>query len=458
MEKSPDPLHFSEKVTSEPRVNIPLVDDQHANLLALEAILQDLGHNLVKARSGEEALQRLLGEDFALVLLDVQRPVQDGFETAKLIRGRKDAPPTPIIFLADTDNNRFSVQQAHSFGAVDYLVKPLVPVILRAKVAGFVELFQKTQQVKRQAEQLRRLERREFEERLAQENARLRASEERFRGLMEQAPFSVQVFAPDGRTVRVNRAWEELWGVTFDQLADYNILHDPQLDAKGVSPYIRRAFAGEPVEIPPIQYDPNETIPDRTRHQDPLRWVSAVAYPLKDDSGQVREVVLVHEDITARKRAEEALREAERRWRCLAEALPNLVWTDLPDGQCDYLSSQWGTYTGIPESELLGLTWLERVIHPDDRERTLACWMAAVEDKAVYDLGVPAFGAHDGQYHWFKTRGVPIRDEQGRIVKWPCWHLHRLHRGSEAGGGRSAPKARQPPLPGSCNTCRVWRG
>ncbi len=122
-------------------------------------------------------------------------------------------------------------------------------------------------------------------------------------------------------------------------------------------------------------------------------------------------------DISDRKRAQDALRESERRWRSLAEALPNLVWTDLPDGQCDYLSSQWATYTGIPVNELLGLTWLERVIHPDDRERTAALWRAACEDKADYDLEY-RIRRHDGQYRWFKTRGVPIRDEQGRIVKW----------------------------------------
>ncbi len=138
----------------------------------------------------------------------------------------------------------------------------------------------------------------------------LRESEGRFRGLMEQAPFSIQVLAPDGRTLRVNRAWEELWGVTLDQIADYNMLRDPQLEAKDVMGHIRRAFAGEPAIVPAIQYDPNETIPDRTRHADPRRWVSAVAYPLKDAAGRVREVVLVHDDITVRKRAEEELRRA----------------------------------------------------------------------------------------------------------------------------------------------------
>jgi PAS domain S-box-containing protein len=135
----------------------------------------------------------------------------------------------------------------------------------------------------------------------------VRHSEERFRSLMEQAPFSIQVLSPDGRTVRVNRAWEELWGLTLEQVADYNVLEDRQLQAKGVLDFIRRAFAGESAHVPAIQYDPNETIPDRTNHDDPRRWVAAVVYPLKDAAGRIREVVLVHDDITARKRAEEAL-------------------------------------------------------------------------------------------------------------------------------------------------------
>ena len=141
----------------------------------------------------------------------------------------------------------------------------------------------------------------------------VRHSEERFRSLMEQAPFSIQMFAPDGRTIRVNRAWEELWGLTLKQIADYNVLLDPQLEQKGIAPYLRRAFAGEPVELPAIGYDPDETIPNRTRHPDPVRWVSAVAYPLKDDAGRVWEVVLIHQDITARRRADDELREADRR-------------------------------------------------------------------------------------------------------------------------------------------------
>ena len=141
---------------------------------------------------------------------------------------------------------------------------------------------------------------------------KVRHSEERFRGLMEQAPFSIQVFSPDGRTLRVNRAWEELWGLTLPQIAEYNVRQDQQLAAKGVLSFIQRGFSGEATHVPAVQYDPNETIPDRTRQGDPRRWVSATIYPLKDEAGQIQEVVLVHDDITARKRAEDALLDAHR--------------------------------------------------------------------------------------------------------------------------------------------------
>jgi len=134
--------------------------------------------------------------------------------------------------------------------------------------------------------------------------AAARASESRFRTLVEQSPVSTQIFAPDGRTLRVNRAWEELWGVTLEGLGGYNILEDPQLEEKGIAPYIRRGFAGEAVRIPAILYDPEATVPGKTRHRDPRRWVSAVIYPVKDEGGRVREVVLMHEDITERRRAE----------------------------------------------------------------------------------------------------------------------------------------------------------
>ncbi|HEX8161471.1 MAG TPA: PAS domain S-box protein [Pyrinomonadaceae bacterium] len=131
----------------------------------------------------------------------------------------------------------------------------------------------------------------------------LRVSETRFRTLVEQSPLSKQIISTDGRTIEVNRAWERLWGVTLADLPDYNILEDEQLRAKGVTPYIERALAGEAAEIPEIGY-----VPDRGEFAGQERWVRARVYPVKDAGGGVREIVLVHEDVTERKRAEAELR------------------------------------------------------------------------------------------------------------------------------------------------------
>src|SRR5205807_9406900 len=107
-------------------------------------------------RSGEEALRHLLHDDFAVILLDVRMPGLDGYQTARLIRGRDRSRYTPIIFLTAYETPDLPVATAYALGAVDYLVKPLVPEIIRAKVSGFVELFRKTELVKRQGERLRR--------------------------------------------------------------------------------------------------------------------------------------------------------------------------------------------------------------------------------------------------------------------------------------------------------------
>src|SRR5689334_16166475 len=119
---------------------ILIVDDVPANLLAIEAVLQPLGQRMVAARSGEEALKALLDDEFAVILLDVTMPGIDGFETAKLIRDRSKTSSVPIIFLTAVHANEQFVMRAYERGAVDYLIKPFDPDILRAKVGVFVEL------------------------------------------------------------------------------------------------------------------------------------------------------------------------------------------------------------------------------------------------------------------------------------------------------------------------------
>jgi PAS domain S-box-containing protein len=118
----------------------------------------------------------------------------------------------------------------------------------------------------------------------------------------------------------------------------------------------------------------------------------------------------------SRRRVEEALRESEQRWRSLTEALPQLVWGAGPDGACDYFSTQWTSYTGVAESDLLGWRWMD-ALHPDDREPTRQFWTESVAGRQPYDVEY-RIRRSDGTYGWFKTRGTPIRDSDGRIAKW----------------------------------------
>ncbi len=141
----------------ETRAAILLVDDRPDKLLALEAVLEPLGEPLVRATSGDEALRRLLHEDFAVILLDVNMPGLDGFETAALIRQRRSSETTPIIFVSALDAAGNHLARGYSLGAVDFITSPVVPEILRAKVAVFVDLFRKTELVKRQGEARARL-------------------------------------------------------------------------------------------------------------------------------------------------------------------------------------------------------------------------------------------------------------------------------------------------------------
>ena len=147
-----------DRLTADDRVNVLLVDDQPANLVALEAMLQGLGQNLIKASSGREALKWLLTHEFAVVLLDVKMPDMDGFETATLIRQRDKSRHTPIIFLTAADKSQTQAVRGYAVGAVDYLVKPVVPEFVRSKVAVFVELAKKTELLRRQAQLLQESE------------------------------------------------------------------------------------------------------------------------------------------------------------------------------------------------------------------------------------------------------------------------------------------------------------
>ncbi|WP_376959802.1 response regulator [Azospirillum sp. A26] len=171
-------------------VAILIVDDDPRNLFAVRETLEDLGAQLVLARSGEEALKHLLRQDFALILLDVHMPGMDGYETAGLIRLREKSRHIPIIFLTAINKDETHIFRGYATGAVDYMFKPVDPQILKCKVSVFVDLYRKTEEVKREVEAKQRLldENERVRREMRQAEQALRRSEERQALILGQLP------------------------------------------------------------------------------------------------------------------------------------------------------------------------------------------------------------------------------------------------------------------------------
>jgi len=131
----------------------------------------------------------------------------------------------------------------------------------------------------------------------------LQKSEEQFRTLMEQSPIAIQIMNPDGKIVQVNNAYEKLWGITLEDLNEYNILQDKQVREIGMMPYIEKAFEGETAILPEFEYNVRKTVQKGRK-----LWIRSYIYPVKDDNGEIQNVVMIHEDITERKRAEAELK------------------------------------------------------------------------------------------------------------------------------------------------------
>ncbi|WP_438022357.1 PAS domain S-box protein [Sorangium sp. So ce233] len=191
---------------SEPVASILLVDDHRANLLALEAVLDPLRQRLVTAQSGEEALEHLTREEFALILMDVKMRGIDGFETAARVRGLDQARHTPIIFISGLPEDEDRLYRGYAQGAVDYVVKPFNPDILRAKVAVFVELHRRAEQIKRQEAALRQLER--------------QASDEVFRRIMDTSMMGLLFSDYEGRVIEANDCFLSMVGYTREDLKE----------------------------------------------------------------------------------------------------------------------------------------------------------------------------------------------------------------------------------------------
>jgi anti-anti-sigma factor len=229
------------RARAERRPRVLLVDDRPDNLLALEAVLEPLGLHLTTATSGEEALRRLLSEEFSLIVLDVQMPGLDGFGTARLIKLREKTRHIPIIFLTAISGAEEHHLEGYASGAIDYVYKPFEPAILRAKVGALVELVG----VKQRLEE-------EVAERTASEQ-RLAESEDRYRSLIEHAPEAIVVLDLETRRfVEANPQAERLFGMARAQLCEIgpDDLRAPAEAGDAAGDWVERARSGkgEPFE------------------------------------------------------------------------------------------------------------------------------------------------------------------------------------------------------------------
>ena len=215
------------------RARILIVDDRPENLLALEVILEPLGHELVRAHSGPEALRALLQDDFAVILLDVQMPGMNGFETVEIIKSRERTRHIPVIFLTAINKEDQYVFQGYSVGAVDYMFKPLQPDILRSKVSVFVDLHLKNQQIREQELRLRDAHRRELEQRHEIERME---SQARFVEVIAHATEAIITFDLHNRVTLFNSGAEKIF-----QKGEADVLETPVLDLLHAS--ARTAFA-----------------------------------------------------------------------------------------------------------------------------------------------------------------------------------------------------------------------
>jgi diguanylate cyclase (GGDEF)-like protein/PAS domain S-box-containing protein len=193
------------------KVNILMVDDRPENLLALEAVLSDPDYNLVRAHSGEEALKHLLKDDFAVILLDVQMPGLNGFETAKLIKMRQKSMNTPIIFVTAISKEPENVFQGYSVGAIDYMFKPFEPDTLRQKIENFAQMYSNTKQLEIQTEQLR------------QTTLELRKAEALARVIGDTSIDTMVTFTNQGKILTVNPVTKKMFGYAEHELLNQHI-------------------------------------------------------------------------------------------------------------------------------------------------------------------------------------------------------------------------------------------
>lgn len=392
---------------SEPIANILLVDDNRANLVVLRSILEDLGQNLVEVSSGEDALQCVHANEFAVCLLDVVMPGISGFETAKRIRALKRSRHLPIIFLTATEIDGAQLAEGYRLGAVDFLTKPLTPVVLQAKVRGFVELFQEKQLAIREAEQLRLL----------------------VQGTTEYAIFMLD---NQGYVLTWNSGAKRLKGYEADEIIGRHFSAFYPQDA------IDRDWPTHELNVARTE-GRFEDEGWRIRKDGSQFWANVVITALYDPEGNLRGFSKVTRDMSERKKAEEnacrlveettARRVAEENARLIQEqrerlhvtlaSIGDAVISADADGRVEFLNSVAEQLVGWTTADAAGrnLSEVFRIVNEKTHEPVENPALRAMREGRIVGLANHTILiAKDGRECPIDDSAAPIRDVAGTIV------------------------------------------
>src|SRR6266446_3686721 len=234
----------------------------------------------------------------------------------------------------------------------------------------------------------------------------VRCAESEIRDVIDAIPAMVWIAAPDGKGTFINRAWTEYLGLSLEEFLGFDwprTVHTDDVD-RYLAAWRLSLASGQPLEQE-VRY---------RRADGEYRWFLSRASPVRNKRGEIVEWYGIAADIEDRKRAQEAERRRESE---LIEAIPAMAWSASPDSSCTYVNKNWTEYTGLSLEETVGSGWL-RAVHQQDAEQHLSSWQKSVATGQPFQNEVRFRRAADGQYRWFTVRGVPLLDEQGRILKW----------------------------------------
>jgi len=282
-----------------PKARLLAVDDQEANLFALQEILADLNVDVIGASSGQEALKHILNSEFALIVMDINMPEMDGFETATLIRKRQKARHIPIIFLTADASTDAHVFKAYSLGAVDFLYKPIVPEILRSKIRTFVDLYEKSEEIKSQKERLRL----ELENQVRNRMAELQVINQTLNSIIGASPHAIVAVDRERNVFLWNPAATRIFGWSADEVMGRKVPFVSDDKRQESDLFNQRALQGESFTNHELR---------RMRRDGAVLDLLVSAATMYDDKGAVTGFVTVVTDITEQKKLEMQLLRAQR--------------------------------------------------------------------------------------------------------------------------------------------------